>query len=367
MPNSPLVYGLEDMEAYRDVPVSRIGYQYINDAIAQFVSTYNGMVDNWLGTVVQRNAAWNASPINVMRLPYATDMQPVDEDGKADPVKRALSYEFGLPIARAERAVGTSWERSLLTTVNDLNGGLIDLMQADKRWMMQMTQQALFTNVGWNFKSREEDANVPATIPIVPLANGDTREYPLKTGALTTAQHYTAQAGAMSDAADPFPALATLLGRYASSTRNLVAYVNGTALITAINALTAFEPVLNSRYIQFGNTTPVLNTAIQSNLFFGDKVLGEHHSGIVVNEWSALPDNYIVVMDMGQKPLGAREKPEAVLQGIIATNDVSHYGNELLTRFRHSIGFAVVNPIAAAIHRVSNGTYAIPTGRQAGI
>lgn len=359
-----LVLGLTDMEDYRDYTLEQVGYNIIREKVDYFLTNYNAMVDTWLDTVVQRNPRWNSSPINRYEVPYESILQDVDEDGKATPNKRKIYYDMGLPLFRGEAADGMTWEASRVRTVDGLNDFLVRLMQADRAWMLEKTMQALFYNSNWTFNSTEEDENIPATIPIYPLANNDTRKYVLRTGGQTaTANHYTAQANQPADGADdPFQTIYDTLNNYAGATGRYVAFVNGSTLVNAIRGLTDFVPVLKGRYVREGVNTTTLDGAIQNELFFGDEVLGEHTSGVTVVQWHKLPQNYIVAMDMGMKPLGMREKVEPQLQGLFNNTSWSHYGNEWLSRFRRIAGFGVVNPVAAYIRRTGSGSYAVPTG-----
>lgn len=365
---STLVYGLHDMEEYADRTLESVGYQNIRSGVEEWLRAYTDITNRFLSLVMERNEVWNNSPVARRQIPYVLDFQPVDEDGKADPVTSYLTYEIGLPLFRRELADGVTWERSLVRTVQDVSDWLMQIQQADSRFFRTIAKRALFYNSGWTFYSHEEDVDVPATIPILPLANADSQTYPDKLGNYATAQHYSAQAAQVSDSADPFPGIVSLHKTYATALRpQLVSFVNGTALVAGIRGLTDMYLVEPTRFVRPGTGVTTLDDAIQSNLYFGDEVIGEHASGVVVVQWDDLPDNYIVTMDFsdGNRPLGMREKKEQALRGLITRGPIfSHYGNEEVTRVRRIAGAGVVNRTAASVKFVAAGdtTYDVPTG-----
>lgn len=355
---STLVYGLHDMQEYSDRSVASVGYQNIEAGVQEWLRAYTEMTNAFLSTVMEVNPVWNSSPIARTRIPYTVDYQLVDEDGKADPVTSYLTYEIGLPLYRRELADGYTWERSLIRTVQDVSDFLDQIQQADSRFFRAMAKQALLYKTAWTFNSNEEDIDVPATIPVKPLANGDTQVYPKKTGALSTANHYIAQAAAIADLTDPFPVIAALHKSYATSLRPRIVSFVPTNVVAAVRALTDMYLVEPTRYVQPGSAVTTLSDAIQQDLFFGDEVIGEHASGITVVEWSDLPNNYIITMDMstGNKPLGLRQKKEPELQGLLARGGVfSHEGNEEHSRVRRIAGAGVVNRTAASAYFVEAG------------
>lgn len=355
---STLVYGLHDMEEYADRSVASVGYQEVTAGVQEWLRAYTDVTNRFLAATMETNSAWNTSPIARTRLPYVVDYQLVDEDGKADPVTQYLTYEIGLPLYRRELADGYSWERSLIRTVQDVSDFLNQVQQADSRFFRAMAKQALLYKTAWTFNSNEEDVNVPATIPVLPLANGDTQTYPKKNGTLSVANHYIAQAAAIADATDPFPVIAALHKGYATSLRpDLVSFVP-TNVVAEVRGLTDMYLVEPTRFVTPAQASATLSEAIQGDLYFGDEVIGEHSSGVVVVEWSDLPDDYIITMDFspGKRPLGLRQKAEPELQGLLASGELfGHYGNERVNRVRRIAGIGVVNRTAASAYFVEAG------------
>lgn len=366
MPASNVPYGLHTLEDRLADTLSAVGEIVISDAIQTWSAAYNTMMNSFLSTVVQQNPLWNESPITRFELPVPVSFQFLDEQGLADPVKVGQSYQIGLPLSRAGASFGDLWERRQIMTVKDLATRITHVQMGDRQFMLRQAIRALFNNSGWTSNSAAWDTESPPSVPVLPLANGDAFTYALKNGGTTTANHYTAQAAQVGSGADPFPTLHDTLTRYAASGDNprLVAFVNGTALINGILSLPDFQPASHSRFIEAGAGVQTLNPAITSELFFGDRVLGEHASGIVVNVWSQLPDNYIVIMDMNQKPLGMRESRYAELRGLLTFTSSEVRGMEIHDQYRRIAGIGVVNRIAGAVHQVAAGdtTYDVPAG-----
>lgn len=361
---SPLVYGLTGLEAYRDRSVSAVGVNVINEAAAEAIRAFNAAIDQFISTVAQRNEAWNTSPINQYELAQQVDMQPVDEKGIAKPVQPYTSYQIGLPLYTYELAMGETWEANRVKTVEEVNRDLLNLFQADRRALLRGAMRALFYNAGWTFTTRNEDKRVPASIPILPLANGDSQQYGLKTLGTETAQRYNAQNAQPSDANDPFPAIYERMTRFidARPRPRLVAFVNGSNLVSGILGLTDFTPVLDSRFRVLGSDVTQVTDSIQSELYFGDKVLGEHAVGITVVRWNMMPENYILTMNVDEMPLGYRESPHPELRGLYSTTSQGNYGNEIMNRFRRKAGFGVVNRLGADIVYTGGASYVVPAG-----
>jgi hypothetical protein len=131
MAESDLIYGLHDLEEYRDYTLAEIGIVEINERIEQFQAAQNAALNLMTAVFAQSNQRWNESPINKYTLPVTMDMQPVDEDGVAKPVRGGASYQIGLPLYRREFAIGQTWEASKVATVAQLNDDLRNLRNAD--------------------------------------------------------------------------------------------------------------------------------------------------------------------------------------------------------------------------------------------
>lgn len=357
-----LVYGLQDLESYRESTLEQVGIRNVAEMVSQFTTIYNRVVDTWLGTVAQRNAEWNLLPINRYWLPAVPTLQDVDEFGVSTPLQSVEYYDMGLPLFEGEFSVGYTATSARVRTVEQLNTDLRNMQTADRKWMQRRALETLFTNTSWTFLSKKEDKRFPAEIPIFPLANGDSRSFVDKTGAvITSRQHYLAQSAAIADANDPFPTIRDLLDKYAGATGRYVVFIP-TNLKAATRALSAFYSLPETSFVNRPITEATVSDQIQSLLLWGDRVLGEHDAGITIVEWEQLPSGYMFAMDAGRSPLGIRERIEEPLRGMLNMNYQEHFGNEVGSRWKRILGMGVVDPTAGVIYRVGNASYAIPTG-----
>lgn len=369
MAASGLILALLDMDALtaRNTTVESLGKVVYDDIVTQWRAIVNEAARKFMDYVYDMNAIDNRAPVRQYNMPYDVRFQIVTEDGVADPIMAGLNYEIGAPLLRGEIAHGMTWESSLVMTVEEWDKRASDIMSADRNLLVDIAKRAIFYNLPYTFYSVEEDRRyAPATITVPPLANGDSQKYLLKTGAVVTANHYIATPTQVSDANDLLASGYALLSRYATASPNpnIVAFVNGAALITAIEGLTQFYPYADSTYINYGSGITTLDNSIANQLFFGDKVLGRHTAGVTVVHWESMPEGYIAMFDMNQKPLGLREKPEETLQGLLVQEAYTNNGREKTTYYRRHVGAAVVNRIAGLVYfpNASDTTYDVPTG-----
>lgn len=360
--STELVYGLHDLQNYRDRTLESVGIQVITSAVDVFQANYNATMNEWLGRVTRADPSYNLQPVQRHELPTIPSMQTVTADGYADPAQSYPYYEAGIPLFRGEYARGYSYEADRLRTVDQLNADLRASMMADQNWLRLNALKALFYNANWTFRSAEDDKRFPSTMTIMPLANGDTRLYPFKNNTMATAQHYTAQANAIGDGADdPFQTIRDTLDRYLPSGGQYISFVPS-GLVSSIRALSAFYPVQKTEFITRPTTEALVGEGIQARKMWGDEVIGEHDAGVTVVKWDMLPAGYILTIDMNNPAIGVREHAEPTMRGLLNREFVTKEGLERRFYWRRIAGMAVVNPIAAHIHRVGNGSYAVPTG-----
>jgi hypothetical protein len=79
-------------------------------------------------------------------------------------------------------------------------------------------------------------------------------------------------------------------------------------------------------------------------------------------EWSILPNNYMIAVTTdGPRPIAMRQETNAQLQGfrlVAERNDHPFYESQWL----RIAGFGAWNRVGAAVIRIGNASYAIPTG-----
>ena len=356
MPNE-LAYGFVKLEQVLANRVDDVGFQVVRTAIEDSVAEYqrvtNALLDMFLTRTTQAQYRYYLPGANV-------DMQPMDQWGNPIPVQTTFtSYDVGLPIWGAGTAWGTNRVARAMQTVQEANNHVVNALRADARWIRRHMLAAMFDNVNWTFEDKEL-----GSLAVKALANGDAVTYRLTNNSVTTDNHYLAQAAAIADAANPFPAIRTELLEHPENAGSTVVVYIPSNLVDSVTALTAFMETEIDPDIEFVNVDR-LTTDGERFRAFGDRVLGKV-SQVWIVEWTGLPDNYMLAVAFGStdSTVAMREYEVASLRGIISesyTPDGARFENRIL---RYA-GFGVQNRIGAAIMRIGNASYAIPTGYDA--
>jgi hypothetical protein len=339
--------GFEDLADERVVD-GRV--QMVNDAIRASLDEHNRQVNAALLELVERTTDYTVR----YKIGGAGTLQPLDEWGNPLPVKDVGFYDVAFPIQGGGTAWGDNRVSRALMTVAEADRLTVGMLRRDADWMRRHILATLFDNTTWSFVDEEK-----GTLTVQPLANNDAVTYLRNNGTLATDNHYYAQAGAISDAANPFPTWLTELKEHPENGGPFVAYIP-TNVKAAVQGLANFIDVADPN-VNPGIMAPTLTNSTLSR-GFGDEVVG-YVDGVYVVEWSFLPDNYGIVVARGAetKPLRMREYPAASLQGLFVEN-FSPDGNLNEYRFIRYAGFGAYNRVGALSFRIGNGAYAIPTG-----
>jgi len=334
-----------------DIPV-------VNYAIDRTLEEHNRQMRALLDLFVQRTTNYSVR----YRQQGARRLQPVDEKGRARPMKSVGYYDVAFPLQSGADAFGFDYVTRQKMTVEEVNNEIVAGMLADKRWIRDHILAALYTNVTWTFTDESIRGTTP-TLTIQPLANGDTVQYGTFIGGDTgaTENHYFATASAIADNANPFPTIYTELTEHpenGGAEGDVIAFVP-TNLMSTISALTLFrEPVTLDRDITPATTTSTLTGTLGVAV---PGVIRGKVSKVWIVEWPFLPNDYIIaITTKGPRPLAMREDPEPQLQGfnrVAERNDHPWYESQYLRR----AGFGAWNRVGALVYRIGNGSYAIPT------
>lgn len=350
MPNQ-ILYGFVNLKNVFAERVTGARIEEVNTAIVQSVDEHNRQLNALLGLF--------ADPVTVSQRRFksavAARLQPLDENGRAKPILPAGYYDTGFPIWDAGTAWGANFIARAKMTVADANRVTLTMIGADKRWVRDQLLAALFAADNFTFPD-PDDGN----ITVKPIANGDSDVYLLAAGSdqNATADHQVAQAAAISDAANPFPAMVTALTSHPENGGEVVALIP-TNLKASVEGLATFHPVSDPNLrLGTGQTELVgrLNVTLPGTL------IGYEDSGAWIVEWPSLPDSYTIgVTTEGDRALGMRQHPEAELQGFAKRaerNDHPFYESQ----FSRHLGFGANNRVGAYVVRVGNGTYDEPAG-----
>lgn len=342
-------FGFIGYEDLADERINATNARIVDQAIRASVEEHNRQVSAALAELVQPTQDYTVR----YKLGSGGTLQPLDEWGNPLPVKDAGYYDVAFPIQGGGTAWGDNRVSRAMMTVGEADRLTLGALRRDADWMRRHMLAALFDNTTWSFVDEEK-----GTLTVQPLANGDAVTFPRNNGTLATDTHYYAQAGAISDAANPFPTWLAELNEHPENGGPYVAYIP-TNVKTAVQGLANFIEVADAA-VNPGIMAPQLNGSIPRGI--GDQVIG-YVDGVWVVEYSFLPDNYGIVVARGAetKPLGMREYPAAALRGLFTENH-SPDGNLNEYRFIRYAGFGAWNRVGALAFRIGNGAYAIPTG-----
>jgi hypothetical protein len=345
-----VLYGFVNLKDVFSQRVDDVGVAVVNDAIDATIAEHNRQMAALLSLFVEPTTEYKVR----YRTPAAASLQPLDENGRARPIKMAGYYDIAFPLQDAGTAWGQTYKASKKMTVEESNNVLNTLLTADKRWMRDHILAALFASTTWTFSDEQH-----GSLSIKGLANADTDTYLIQAGtdAGATDTHYLAQANAISNADDPFAAIYSELTEHPENSGDVVVLVP-TGLKASIQGLSAFYPQADPNINPGIATTTVrgsLGTALPGTL------LGYHEERVWIAEWKSLPANYMVAVTTGgPRPLAMREEPEQSLRGfnrVAERNDHPFYESQYL----RIAGFGAQNRVGALAYRIGNGAWAIPT------
>lgn len=345
-----ILYGFHNLQDLANERVETVGVDVVSTAVAQAVAEHNRQMDALSSFFVQRTTKFQTRFQSVT----SARLQPLDEHGRARPIKPSGYYEVGFPIEMGGTAWGYDYVTGQKLTVAEVERMTRTMTMADSRWMRDHILAALLDNTTWTFADP-----LNGNITVQPLANGDAQEYQIISGGDVgaTSDHFLAQAAAILDASNPFPTIYSTLIQHPENAGEVVAFIpNG--LTAAVEALANFVPVSDPA-VREGANTAVLTGTLGGTL--PGNLIGRVDKVWVV-EWRSLPANYIIATTtQGDRPLAMREDEEASLRGfkqVAERNDHPWYERQYLRR----AGFGAWNRVGALVYRIGNASYAIPTG-----
>jgi len=338
---------------YEDIAAERVvdgNVAMVNAAIAASVAEHNRQVAAALDELVETTTEYTVR----YKSGGGGTLQPLDEWGNPLPVQDAGYYDVAFPIQGGGTAWGDNRISRALMTVAEADRLTMAALRRDADWMRRHIVAALLDNGTWSFTDPEKGA-----LTVQPLANADAVTYVRTNGTSATDSHYYAQAGAIADAANPFPTWLSELKEHPENAGPFVAYVP-TNLKASIQGLANFIDVADPN-VNPGILAPTLTSSTLGR-GFGDEVIG-YVDGVYVVEWSFLPNDYGIVVARGAatRPLRMRQYPTPALQGLFTENH-SPDGNLNEYRFLRYAGFGAYNRVGALAFRIGNGAYATPPG-----
>jgi hypothetical protein len=344
-----ILYGFHNLKDLATQRVNTVGVEVINTAIDQAVAEHNRQIAAITNFFCQPTTAYTAR----FRSVTAARLQPLDEHGRARPIKPTGYYDVAFPINMGGSAWGADYVTSIKMTVQEVNNALNTMLMADARWMRDHILSALYASATYSFTDP-----LYGTLTIQPLANGDAVTYQVFAGGDVgaTETHQIAQAAAIADATNPYPNIYNELTEHPENGGEVVAFIPSNLRATT-EALATFTPVADPN-ITVGANTDRLTGTLGASL---PGVLIGYVDKVWIVEWKALPDSYIIATTTeGDRPLAMRQDPEPELQGFkqVATRDDHPFYER---QYMRRAGFGAWNRVGALVCRIGNGSYAVPT------
>lgn len=345
-----ILYGFHQLTDILSERVNENNIAVVNDAIQQAQAEYNRQLDAVTGLFVTRTTEHQ---VRYKQLGRARS-QPLDQNGRALPVKPSGYYDVAFPIHAAGNAWGTNYVTRQFMTVQDVNDNVRTMFDGDTAWMTDHILAALFADSTYTFTDTEH-----GSLTIQPLANGDAVTYGVFTGASSAAtdDHILAQANAIADGADnPFPTIYTELTEHPENGGQVVAFI-ASDLKASVEGLTNFKEQADPN-IRVGSGNDELVGSLGVNV--PGTVIG-YVDGVWIVEWPSLPSSYLIATTTeGNRPLAQREFAVPSLQGFRQVAERLDYPYEEVQYARWA-GFGAWNRVGALVMRIGNGTYAVPT------
>jgi hypothetical protein len=322
----------------------------VTRAIDESVAAYNEQINRVIRFFAEPTTDYTAR----FAQGTANRLQPLDDDGRARPVKPSGYYDVAFPLWQG----GTAWGANYVTlnkmTIAEAERITQMMLVGDATSMRTWMLGALFMASDLTYTDPLKGA-----LTIKPIANGDSVTYPrINGGTAATADHILAEADAIADAANPYTTIYSSLTAHPDNRGDVVAFIP-TNLVATTKALATFFEVEDPNIRQGADTAVLVGggpTGMPGTLI-------GRVSNVWIVEWTMLPDGYIIATTTeGPRPLAMRQDPEPELQGFkqVATrDDHPFYERQYLRR----AGFAAYNRVGALVYYVgASDTYAVPTG-----
>jgi hypothetical protein len=345
-----LLYGFYQLKDLANQRAIQVRSDILRTAIIASVAEHNQTADTLTNLFCQKTTDYKIR----FRSPTNGRLQAGDENSRAKPFKGNV-YDVAFPIQKGDAAWGANFITRQKMTVQNVNDALSDVLVADVNWLRDHIMAGLFYNgSGWTSPDPEF-----GDLTVLGLANGDTVTYVKQGTAPATDNHYYAQAAAIADATNPYPALYSELSEHPENAGGDIVSLIASDLVTTTQALASFVDVEDAN-VRTGSADAVAIGRPDATLPTSARLLGRV-AGMWVAEWPALPSTYgISIATGGPAPLAMRQDPEAELQGFVRADSRDDYPWNEEQYFRRA-GFGAWNRVGAVVFRIGNASYAIPT------
>lgn len=347
-----VLYGVLSMKDLASQRVTEVGVDVVVDSIEQTRREH----ERALNALVALFALPTTNFKTRFKSSSAHRLQPLDNAGRALPVKPLNVYDVAFPLQQAGTAYGFDDVTEKKITLQEVAQVVSSIMDADARWMRDHILAALFhhdgTN-GWTWPDEEH-----GDLTVYGLANGDAQSYQIMSGADADAtdDHLL---GSATLTAGVFQNIYDELIEHPENGEGEIVTLIAPNLKSTAEGLTGFAEIedddvrpATSRDVLTGELTQAVPGT----------VLGKIERQWVV-EWKGLPSNYVLsVATGGDKPLRQREDPEPELRGFVeVAKRENHPWYE--TQYRRRAGFGAWNRVGAVAYFIDGGAaFATPSG-----
>jgi hypothetical protein len=353
MPNG-IAYGFVGLQEVFDRRVQVYGEGLVLTALIESAAEWTRMLNATLAGWVERTTRAR----DLVLQAGGGYFQPLDALGNPMPTRPGAKVQVGYPLQGGGDAWGQDRVTRAYLTVAEANQRTIDALGKDARTLRHRFLVALLGNTGWTFT---DERMRDGAIPVVPLANGDAQTYVLNGGAVSTDNHYLAQAADISDLANPFPGIREELVEHPGNGQDVICYVS-TSLVTSIMGLTDFIQVADPKLQMAITATQIAPGGVTEAVRgIGDVVWGRVN-GCWIVEMKAMPAGYIIAKaENGGAVLAMREHDAPALQGLILEQPRGETNLDEVRIIRYA-GFGVQRRMGALAMQIGNGSYTVPTG-----
>lgn len=344
-----ILYGLLNMKDLASQRVTEVGVEEVDRAIAQSVEEHNRQMDALLDLFCVRTTAFKTR----FHSAAAARLQPLDNSGRARPIKRAGQYDLAFPLQMGGTAWGFDYVTGQKATVGEIARITNTMLDADMRWLRDHLLAALFYKNSTNPWTFVDDQH--GSLSVYGLANGDSVVYNVQAGA---------DAGAADDhlvaddtpGDDTFAMIYDELTEHPENSGDVIAFI-ASNLKSTVEAIGTFYPVEDPD-VRPGASSAVLTGRL--GVPVPGMVLGKCEKCWVV-EWKSLPSDYIIAVSTeGERPLAMREDEESSLRGFHEAgrrDDHPWYERQYIRR----AGFGGWNRVGAIVVK-DDASYSVPAG-----
>lgn len=288
------------------------------------------------------------------------ELQPLDEHARALP-ERSITpdrYTSGVPLYLAGTAIGETWLLRREQTIQQIATTLGNALRKDANWRTRQMFAGMLQADNFTFFDKYGAGEVTAR----PFANGDAITYAVNSDVGTkTDNHLLGQVAAITDAANPLPALANTIREHPENTGDVLIFAS-TSQLPAIRNLSLFyavaDPNITAALTNARLTGSVPTTPVGKVVGY---VGGDTQAWIV--QWDRLntvgTGNYLLALSNGgPKALVERINPAVVGFGLAdERNDYPYYERQYV----RMCGFGVWSRTAAAWLQMGSATFTTPT------